>query len=142
MAVRQLIAGFSDIIVTARPLQKSEENQMAAVGVTPMTIPAALGGVAVIYNFPGFNAPLNFSAATLAKIFSGSVQNWNSILILDENPALKNFLQNSSQTIIPVVRAEAVAGVNLYMSDFLDTYAPESWSFGINLSKYTCQTDK
>jgi len=54
-------------------------------GDKAINLPMAPGGIAVGYNVPGLTAPLNLSAATLAKVFTGAVTNWNDPVIAADN---------------------------------------------------------
>lgn len=53
-----------------------------------INLPMVPGPIAIGYNVPGVTQPLNLSASTLAKIFTGKITNWNDPAIAAENPGV------------------------------------------------------
>jgi phosphate transport system substrate-binding protein len=55
---------------------------------TVAVVPVGLSAVAVVYNLPSLEAPLNLSGAVLAGIFSGSIRSWDAAAVASLNPGL------------------------------------------------------
>ncbi len=88
-------------------------------------IPITIGGVAIVYKVPGVD-DLKLSGATLAKIFSGSVNKWNASEIEKENPGVTL----PSETIRVVVRSDSSGTSNVF-SDYLDQAGGGAWKRGV-----------
>lgn len=54
-------------------------------GGKAVDLPMVPGAIAVMYNVSGVTAPLNLSAQTLAKIFTGKITTWNDPAIAKDN---------------------------------------------------------
>jgi len=90
-------------------------------------IPSVLGAVVIIYNVPELTAlspPLNFTADTLAKIFSGKITKWDDPNIQRDNPGAPLL----SKDIMPVVREDGSGTTHIFTS-FL-TSLSSSWEGG------------
>lgn len=65
---------------------KDEERQAAESANGPILhLPVVFGGIVIAYNLEGVNAPLNFSADVIGKIFTGEITSWNDPLIAADN---------------------------------------------------------
>ena len=100
---------------TDSPLNASELATLASKrgGVTPIYFPTFLGGIGIPANVTGATG-LQFSGATLADIFDGTVSNWNSPEIAAENPG--KTLPNAPITVC--VRADS-SGTSSNFSGYL-----------------------
>lgn len=63
-------------------------DSRCGAGNKAINLPLAPGPIAVGYNVPNLTAPLNLSASTLAKIFTGAITNWNDPAIAADNPGV------------------------------------------------------
>lgn len=72
--------GASDVAMT--------DEEMAQVDSGVVLVPMTAGLVAIAYNLPGVEQPLQLSREALAGIFSGQITQWNDPLIAAANPDL------------------------------------------------------
>jgi phosphate transport system substrate-binding protein len=70
--------GASDIAMT--------DDEMAQVSKGVVLLPMTAGGVAVAYNLPGVDQPLQLSRQVLAEIFLGTITQWNDPKLAAVNP--------------------------------------------------------
>jgi phosphate transport system substrate-binding protein len=95
------------------------DEQLKASKVQPVIeLPMTLGADVPIYNLP--IPGLRFSGETLAKIFLGSIKNWNDPILAAENPGKKL----PDQAITVVHRSDG-SGTTYVFSDFLAKVSPE-----------------
>jgi phosphate transport system substrate-binding protein len=130
----ELVRGKSlDFAGSDWPLSHEELARLNGIQV-----PTVLGAVAVVYNLPGLPrtftswntlaAPrLNFSADVLARIFQGTITQWDDPYIERENPGI-NF---PSAAIVPVHRSDGSGTTHLF-TNYL-TYNSANWSGGNGL---------
>jgi phosphate transport system substrate-binding protein len=83
-------------------------------------LPAALIGIAPIYNLPGPRQELRFSGELLAEIFLGGVTAWNDPRIARLNPGV--FLPDMP---IRVIYRPGGKGTNYVFTDFLSKTSPK-----------------
>ena len=83
--IQQLTEQTVDFGATDAPMT---DDQLAAAGGPDAVvhIPVTLGAVAVTYNLPGVDQPLNLDGASLAAIFQGTITSWNDDAIAALNP--------------------------------------------------------
>jgi phosphate transport system substrate-binding protein len=107
--------GVVDWGATDSPLKPSELATLASTrnGVTPIYFPTFLGAIGVPTNVTGAKS-LQFSGATLADIFDGTVTKWNAPAIAADNPGVT--LPSSSITVC--VRADS-SGTSSNFSGYL-----------------------
>jgi phosphate transport system substrate-binding protein len=87
-----------------------------------LNIPLAISALAINYNLPGLTgANLKIDGPTLAKIYSGTVTQWDDPAIRAMNPGVAL----PHQGIIPVRRADS-SGDTFVFTQFLD-FSAESW---------------
>ena len=110
------------------PLNPAQRH--AAPGL--MLIPESAGAVVPIYNVPGLSAPLHFSGATLAGIFSTSISTWNDPAIAADNPGVNL----PSSPITPVHRLDG-SGTTFIFTSYLSA---ESSSWASNYGHATAIT--
>jgi phosphate transport system substrate-binding protein len=77
-------------------------------------IPWALSAVTLAYNVPGAPVHVNLDGATIAKIFMGSISNWNDPAIKKLNPGANM----PDMKITPVFRSDA-SGTSYAFTDYL-----------------------
>lgn len=87
--VKQFIANQVDWGGSDSALKPEEVEQAKARcgGNEAWNLPVVVGPIAVAYNLPGISG-LVLDAATVAKIFKGSITNWDDQAIKDLNPSL------------------------------------------------------
>lgn len=116
--IRQLIAGTVDFGATDSPMS-DEEMAQASTGI--LHFPTVLGAVVPVYNLPGLDDTLNFSADALAGIFLGTVTKWNDPALTAANPGVP--LPDAD---IVVVHRSDGSGTTFVFTDFL-TKANAAW---------------
>ncbi len=78
-------------------------------------VPAALGGIAIIYNLPEIGTQrLNLRGNEIAKIYLGEITRWNDPLLTAENPQLASV----DREITPIFRADS-SGTTFNFTVFL-----------------------
>ena len=106
-----------------------KEDQAAAAkstrcsGADAVNLPMVTGPIALAYNVPGVT-DLTLNAEVLAKIFNGSVTNWNDASIA----ALNSGVTLPDLTIQSVHRAED-SGTTENFTKYLKAAAPDAWTF-------------
>ena len=91
-------------------------------------IPWALSAVTLAYNVPGAPVHVNLDGATIAKIFLGSITNWN-------DPAIKKLNPSASLPdlkITPVFRSDG-SGTSYAFTDYLSAVSGD-WKNKIGVS--------
>jgi phosphate transport system substrate-binding protein len=88
--VQQFQQGTVDFAGSDFPLSSTDQPAADARCKTgpAINLPMVPGPIAVGYNVPNVTQPLNLSASTLAKIFSGKITNWNDPAIAKDNPGV------------------------------------------------------
>src|SRR5438270_11435560 len=84
--IKQLTVGTVDFGASDMPMN---EKQLSDLKVKPLHFPTVLGAVVPIYNVPGVNQELKFTADVLAKIFMRKITKWNDPQIVKVNPGVK-----------------------------------------------------
>jgi phosphate transport system substrate-binding protein len=115
--IRQVSEGTVDFGATDGPMS---DEQIAAAKIKTMHIPTVLGAVVPVYNVPGVNKDLNFSADVIADIYLGKITNWNDPRIVKDNPGVS--LPNNA--ILPVYRSDG-SGTTYIFTDFLSKVSPD-----------------
>ncbi len=72
--IRQVSEGTVDFGASDGPMT---DEQLENAKVKVMHIPTVLGAVVPVYNIPGVNKDLNFSADVIADIYLGKITKWN-----------------------------------------------------------------
>lgn len=70
------------------PMSKKELEKCGGADKM-IQVPSCAGGVVAAYNVPGVSSELKFTGELLAKIFLGTVANWNDPAIAAVNPGVK-----------------------------------------------------
>lgn len=87
-----------------------------------LNIPVYVSPIAVAFNLPGLTE-LKLDAATVAKIFRGSISNWNDPAIATLNPDVTL----PDLKVTPVSRSDD-SGTTSNFTDYLAAAAPEIWT--------------
>ncbi|HEU5450308.1 MAG TPA: phosphate ABC transporter substrate-binding protein PstS [Acidimicrobiia bacterium] len=119
----QLIAGTVDYAASDVPASAAEVDQLKAKYGDFVYIPFTAGGLGVHYNVPGLTN-LKLSASTIAKIFAGTIINWNDPAIAADNGAA-----GPNLPIQVFVRSDK-SGTSGVFTDYLAKAAPADWTKG------------
>lgn len=125
--IRQLSEGTVDFGASDSPM--SDEEMAKAKGGPILHIPTVLGAVAITYNLPGLNAPVELTPQVIADIFSGRITKWSDTRITSINPALT--LPNSD---ILVVHRSDGSGTTYIFTDYLSKAVP-AWNASVGKGK-------
>lgn len=122
--VKALIQGLTDFAGSDSALKDDEQPQAdAKCGSPALNLPMVTGPIAVVYNVAGADG-LQFSASTLAKIFSGKITKWNDPAIAAENTSAKL----PDATIEAVHRADE-SGTTDNFTKYLSKTAEADWTY-------------
>ena len=86
--------------------------------------PTVVAPITMSYNLPGVSK-LTLSATTIAKIFNGTIKNWNDPAIAADNPGVSL----PSQAVTPVHRSDG-SGTTSNFTKYLSKAAPIVWTLG------------
>ncbi|MEV4707811.1 phosphate ABC transporter substrate-binding protein PstS [Actinoplanes sp. NPDC049316] len=124
--IQAFIAGTADFAGSDSALKEEEQPQANAKcpGGQALNLPMVVGPIAVVYNVDGADN-LQFSAATLAKIFSGKIKKWNDPAIAAENSGAK-----LPDTAIQAVHRSDESGTTDNFTKYLSKTAEADWTYG------------
>jgi len=124
--IQAFIAGTADFAGSDSALKEEEQPQADAkcAGGTALNLPMVIGPIAVVYNLDGVDN-LQFSAATLAKIFAGKITKWDDAAIKAENADAK-----LPSTAIQAVHRSDESGTTDNFTKYLSKTAEADWTFG------------
>ncbi|TNC26142.1 phosphate ABC transporter substrate-binding protein PstS [Amycolatopsis alkalitolerans] len=127
--VQQFQQGQTDFSGSDFPLGESDKPAADArcKSGPALDLPMVPGPIAVGYNVPGVDKPLNLSSSVLAKIFSGKITNWNDPAIAKDNPGV-NFPSLGIQTFH---RSDG-SGTSYNFSNYLANEAKADFPFPAN----------
>ena len=112
----------SDSALSAEELTAATDR---CFGGEALELPLYISPIAVVYNLPGVDAEhINMSAATIAKIFSGQITNWNDPAIAAENEGVTL----PDLTIVPVNRSDE-SGTTKNFTDYLAKASEGAWTY-------------
>jgi len=103
--------------------QASGPFAACASGSALVEVPAYISPIAVVFTLNGITS-LNMDAATIAKIFSDQITNWNDPAIAALNPSATL----PDLAITPVHRSDD-SGTTQNFTDYLAQAAPDSWTW-------------
>ena len=127
----QLIAGTVDFAGSDTAASADETNQLNGKYGSFVYLPETSGGISVIYKVAGLSN-LKLSAPTLAKIFNGTITNWNDPAI-----AADNGTAGPNLPIQVFVRSDK-SGTSGVFTDYLSKAGGGAWTVG---STQTFPTD-
>jgi phosphate transport system substrate-binding protein len=125
--IRQLSEQTVDFGASDSPMSNAE--MAGAKGGPILHFPTVLGADVITYNLAGVTAPLKFTPAAIADIFSGRIMKWNDARIASLNPGITL----PSQDILVVHRSDG-SGTTYIFTDYLSTAVP-SWNTSIGKGK-------
>jgi phosphate transport system substrate-binding protein len=96
------------------------DSAIAAIKGDVLHIPTVLGAVVPAYSLPGVSAPVRFTPAVLADIFSGRLTKWNDPRLAAANPGVT--LPNID---LLVVHRSDGSGTTFVWTDYLSKVSPE-----------------
>jgi phosphate transport system substrate-binding protein len=116
-------AGISSITARTVDFGASDaplsSDQLAACNGC-VVIPWALSATSIPYNLPGLNGRVRLDGPTLAKIYLGSITNWNHAAIKALNPKLAL----PDQKITPVYRSDG-SGTTYNFTEYLSSVSKD-----------------
>jgi phosphate transport system substrate-binding protein len=127
----QLIAGTVDFAGSDTAASADEATQLKAKYGDFVYLPETAGGISVIYKVAGFTG-LKLSGPTLAKIFNGTITNWNDPAIATDNGTA-----GPNLPIQVFVRSDK-SGTSGVFTDYLTKTGGGAWTVG---STQTFPTD-
>ena len=98
----------------------------AAEGATAIELPLYISPIAIGFKLEGIDS-LNLDAATIARIFSGEITNWNDEAIASQNEGVTL----PDLAITPVHRSTN-SGTTENFVDYLSKVAPEAWPYAVS----------
>ncbi len=124
--IQAFIAGTADFAGSDSALKEDEQPQADAKcpGGQALNLPMVVGPIAVVYNVDGADN-LQFSASTLAKIFSGKITKWDDAAIKAENSGA-----TLPSTAIQAVHRSDESGTTDNFTKYLSKTAEADWTFG------------
>jgi phosphate transport system substrate-binding protein len=115
--IRQLSVGTVDFGASDMPMTDDELSKVTKYKV--LHFPTVLGGIVPTYNVPG--APsVNFSGATLAGIYLGTIKKWTDPALKNDNPGV-----NLPNQDITVIHRSDGSGTSFVFTDYLSKVSPE-----------------
>jgi len=117
----KLIDGAIDFAVTDVPISRTGFEKLKSRNIPFIQIPISLGGVAIVYNLPEWDAnrcgPLRLSGEVLADIYLGKIVYWDDQKIKDiQIPECRDILPHKE--IIGIHRADG-SGTTYLFTAFL-----------------------
>jgi phosphate transport system substrate-binding protein len=124
--IQAFISGTADFAGSDSALKEEEQPQADAKcpGGQALNLPMVIGPIAVVYNVDGAEN-LQFSPATLAKIFAGKITKWDDAAIKAENADAK-----LPSTAIQAVHRSDESGTTDNFTKYLSKTAESDWTFG------------
>ena len=122
----EFVNATTDFAVTGTPFTADETTRLAAANKTFVYAPLAGGSLAFLYHLNNAQGQpikgLQFSGATLAGIFTGTITTWDAAEILADNPGVSL----PPKKITPTVRGQADSATYTATS-FFRFSAPAVW---------------
>nr|WP_246398813.1 phosphate ABC transporter substrate-binding protein PstS [Mycobacterium vicinigordonae] len=123
--IREFIAGQSDFAGSDSPLSPDEyASARQRCGSDAWNLPAVFGPVAITYNVSGLTS-LTLDGPTAAKIFNGTISQWDDAAIAALNPGVTL----PAQRIRVVFRSDE-SGTSDNFQRYLDTASDGAWGKG------------
>ncbi len=115
--IQQFTQKLVDFGATDVPMNPTSELPAAVkAGGAVEQIPIALGGVSIAYNIPGVRSGLHLDGTTLARIYLGTITQWNDRSIRKLNPKI-----HLPSLAITVVHRSDGSGTSYAFTDYLST---------------------
>jgi len=123
--IDRFLAGAVDVGATDAPL-RSDEAAKVAGGY--LQIPVTAGMIAIAYNLPGFEAPLNLPRDVYVDIFRGTLHRWDDPRIAAANPGV-----TLPPKLIQVVARQDASGTTFAFTNHLAAIS-DQWDAGVGKS--------
>ena len=94
-------------------------------GGTFLYVPTVTAPITVSYNLSGVDKQLNFSPATIAKMFQGDITSWSDPAIAADNPGVK-----LPSTKVTIARRSDGSGTTENFTKYLTKAAGSVWKLG------------
>lgn len=107
--------GYGAFAATDAPLTDEQLQVLPSI----IQFPVTAGPVCLIYNLPDLKAPLRLSGATVAKIFTGQLTNWQDPAITSENPGA-----TLPRAAIIVMHRSDGSGTTSIFTNYLSSVSP------------------
>jgi phosphate transport system substrate-binding protein len=125
--VTTFLTGATAWAGTDAPLtdEQIEASKSVCKAGSAFEVPVYISPIAVFFNLKGISGPekhLNMDAATVARIFSGSITKWNDEAIVEQNPKV-----SLPDLPITVVHRSDKSGTTNNFTSYLKAAAPEQW---------------
>jgi phosphate transport system substrate-binding protein len=104
--INSLINKQVDFAASDAPLNANQTSYLP----NTLHIPETIGAVTLAYNLPGISSGLKLTGNIIAKIYLGTITNWNDPAIVALNPDLT--LPNHA--IVPVFRSDSSGTTNIF----------------------------
>lgn len=124
--IERFLAGSSDIGATDAPLRPAEAGTLHGQFVQ---IPVTAGMIAITYNLPGVQAPLNLPRDVYADIFLGKIDRWSDPRIAAANPGVE-----FPHKLIQVVARSDSSGTTFAFTNHLAAISVD-WAKGPGVGK-------
>ncbi len=127
LGINALADKTTDFAATDEPLNDSEYASFD--GATLLTLPVTGGAVTIVYNIPNWDHTLNITGPQLAEIYLGTINNWNSPVLAQNNSGLPN------ATIVTVHRSDP-AGTSYVLTNLFqdDSAAWQESGVGVSIA--------
>jgi phosphate transport system substrate-binding protein len=125
--IQAFTAGTADFAGSDSALKDAEQpgaDARCGSGNKAIHLPMVIGPIAVVYNLNGVSG-LQFSPATIAKIFSGKITKWDDAVIKADNPGASL----PSSPILAVHRSDS-SGTTDNFTKYLSGAAATDWTYG------------
>lgn len=119
--INSLISKTVDFAASDAPLNS---NQTASLPSPALHIPETIGAVTIAYNLPTINTGLKLTGDVVAKIYLGTITNWNDPAIATLNPGVTL----PDHTITTVHRSDSSGTTNVftkYLANVSSTWKAE-----------------
>ena len=122
--IKQIQSRTVDFGASDDPMNADDLDKNALV-----QFPAAMGGVVLAFNLPGFSGDIKLDGPTLADMFLGKEKKWNDSKIAAMNPGVKL----PALAVTPVYRSES-SGTSFIFTTYLSDVSP-TWKSTIGADK-------
>ena len=107
-----------------------EQSKSVCTEGTAFDVPVYISPIAVVFNLKGVSDAgkhINMDAATIAKIFDGTITKWNDPAIADQNKDLK-----LPDTAITVVHRSDKSGTTQNFVSYFKDVTPDNWTYDLS----------
>ena len=123
--IQQITQGTVDFGASDAPMTDTEMEKAAGI----QHIPTVLGAIVITYNLPNISQPLLLDGDTIAKIYLGTIKNWDDPAIASQNPGVSL----PADDIVVIHRSDG-SGTSYVFTDYL-THVSADWKAKVGTSK-------